>query len=197
MVQDQFAGLISSYACASGRDVIQRLRTQFLDLQEPVQRRLLSAIQDLIRVKDALISQCAGLDSLSYPVDGGLGAMCITCVEQHVTSILAEYRFPSEISCRQFWPSFCADEVRRPPIHAYSTVELGGVPLIIDMDADPFVGKSIGVVLAPIDANIPFCHEVPLVLVSRCTRGPRIGSISSSSRVYMTSAFEDRSIGAP
>ena len=155
MVHEELARLISSYAYASGRDAIQRLRTQSLDLQADVEHRLLSAIQDLIRVKGELISQNATSDSLAYPVDDGLGAMCITCVEKHVTGILAEYHFPSEISCRQFWPSFYADGVRRPPIHAYSTVELGGVSLIIDIDADPFVGKNIGVVLAPFDADIP------------------------------------------
>jgi len=155
MLQEELAGLISPYASASARDAIQRLRAHSLDLQPHVEQRLLSAIQDLIRVKAELISQNAGLDSLAYPVDDGLGAMCITCVEKHVAAILAAYRFPSEISCRQFWPSFYTDEVRGPPIHAYSTVELGGMPLIIDIDADPFVGKNLGVVLAPFDADIP------------------------------------------
>ena len=169
MLQEELAGLISPYASASARDAIQRLRAHSLDLQPHVEQRLLSAIQDLIRVKAELISQNAGLDSLAYPVDDGLGAMCITCVEKHVAAILAAYRFPSEISCRQFWPSFYTDEVCGPPIHAYSTVELGGVPLIIDIDADPFVGKNLGVVLAPFDADIPLYPKL-CTAMSPCLR---------------------------
>lgn len=154
MLEEDLAQFILQYGYASEGDGIRALPTQLVDLQADAARRLSSAIQELSRVKTALVSQRSGSDSLAYPVKDGLGAMCITCVEKHVASVLARYGVPNEVCCRQFWPSSYAGEIRRPPIHAYSIVELGGVPLIVDIDADPFVGRNIGVVLAPLDADI-------------------------------------------
>lgn len=155
MLEEDLAQLILPYAYASEGDSIRALPTHLADLPADAARRLSLAILELSRVKTALVSQNSGSDSVAYPVKDGLGAMCITCVERHVASVLAKYGVPNEVCCRQFWPSSYPGELQRPPIHAYSVVELGGVALIVDIDADPFVGRNVGVVLAPSDAGIP------------------------------------------
>jgi hypothetical protein len=155
MTQLDLDNLVSKYTHTSGSEVVERLRLIPFESQSHGVAGLASAITELIDIKAGLVSRNARSDLLAYSVEGGLGAMCITCVEKYVTGALVKHGLGSMIYARQFTTRFSGGPPRRPPIHAYNIVDVGNLQLVIDLDADPFLGRNTGVIVAPAVAGIP------------------------------------------
>jgi len=121
---------------------------------------LQASILDLASVKDRLIRELAQSKFVSHPVSGGLGAICISCVERFVTPVLLKHGFQTKVilrDCRS------RDPFTRnlPSVHCYNSLEIEGEELIVDLDADPFAGKNTGVVVVPATSQVyPYCDGV-------------------------------------
>lgn len=110
--------------------------------------RFSDAIRKLADVKAGLISSLSENRLVAYPVNDGLGAICISAVENHVTPVLIEHGFDTSIYLRRY-DFKSADEENVPRIHCYNTLQIGEVELVVDIDADPFAKKNTGVLVAP------------------------------------------------
>ncbi len=89
----------------------------------------------------------------AYPVPDGLCACCISCVENWVLPTLSEFGFETEFILRQFDSNFIKELRSFPQIHAYVVIKIADIPLIVDMDADPFIGQNTGIVVSPLLQN--------------------------------------------
>ena len=149
------------------------------------------AIDALQQRKSSLIEELCEDSRVSYGPHDGLGAICISCVESHVTPILTACGFETEMIARQY-PFEWRDQRGFPPIHAYNLLNFGPFRFIVDLDADPFHGANTGVVVAPLAADVPIYHRGFVYHTRSCTSGGEIARFSCmhfddihGQRVYM------------
>lgn len=136
-------------------NIEQRLRDIGVPADVHELPRLRKALQELYAAKEEMVVCHARDERIPFRVAQGLGATCITCVENHVTPILCRNGLRTEMFARQFPHEFWGPSVRAPQIHAYNTVIVGGRRLVVDMDFDPFMGVNSGIVVVPTEARIP------------------------------------------
>lgn len=129
--------------------------------------RLFAAVAKLSDVKQTLVEQTGNNQLLAHPVSGGLGAICISAVERHVTPILTDHGFDTSIHLRRY-DFRISDKEDVPRAHCYNTISIGGREIVVDIDADPFAKRNLGVVVAPLNENIQLYNEGSL-LHSRLT----------------------------
>ena len=112
------------------------------------------ALDALLERKSSLIEELSEDPRVQHRPNGGLGAICISCVESHVTPILKNYGIATDMIARQYPYKWC-ERFGFPPIHAYNLLNLGPARFVLDLDADPFYGANTGVVVAPLAAKLP------------------------------------------
>ena len=149
------------------------------------------AFDALNQRKSSLIEELREDSRVSYKSGDGLGAICISCVESHVTPILAVFGIETEIVARQY-PSEWRDQRGFPLMHAYNLLNHGPFCFVVDLDADPFYGADTGVVVAPLAANVPIYNHGFVYHMRSCASGGGITRFSCvlfddahGSRVYM------------
>ena len=138
--------------------------------------RFVAALNELEQVKTCLVAKFSDNPLIGYKVRGGLGAICIDCAEVYVTPILVNHGFDTQIVARELPDVLCESGRRLPGIHVYNIVNIGAVDFIVDLDADPFVGRNSGIVVALLQARIPFYSRGFLY---HCRRVDRTGRITS------------------
>ena len=109
-------------------------------------------------IRSAEIHLIAGARNLRYwtsrtinPPSGGVGTICNSCAESHVTPILAGCGIATEMIARQY-PYEWRHPRGFPPNHAYNLIDIGSSRFVLDLDAT----ANTRVVVAPIEANVPF-----------------------------------------
>jgi len=117
--------------------------------------RFLVALNELEQTKSHLVAKFSNNPLISYKVKGGLGAVCITCVEEYVTEILTKNGFDTQIMARELPYDLSELGHCLPGIHTYNIIIIGAVDFVVDLDMDPFVKRNAGVVVTPLQADIP------------------------------------------
>jgi hypothetical protein len=151
------AGLLlelTQYAHTNSKNFRQRFARFAANAPSDKVDRVSVALDALLERKLSLIEELSGDSRVPNTPSGGLGAICISCVESHVTPILAACGIATEMIARQY-PYEWRHQRGFPPIHAYNLIDLGPSRFVLDLDADPFFGANTGVVVAPIEANVP------------------------------------------
>jgi hypothetical protein len=151
------AGLLlelTQYVHTNSKNFRQRFARFLVDAPSDHVDRVSVALDALLERKLSLIKERSGDFRVPYTPSGGLGAICISCVESHVTPILAACGIGTDMMARQY-PYEWRRQRGFPPIHAYNLIDLGPSRFVLDLDADPFFGANTGVVVAPIEANVP------------------------------------------
>jgi len=129
--------------------------------------RLKSAVMKLSDIKQMLVDQTRNNSWVAHPVSGGLGAICISAVESHVTPVLTEHGFETSILLRCY-DFRISDREGSPRMHCYNTISIGNQKIVVDIDSDPFAKRNTGVIVAPLNGNIRLYEEGKL-LHSRLT----------------------------
>jgi hypothetical protein len=151
------AGLLlalTPYVQINSKDFRQRFARFLVDTPSDQVDRVSVALDALLERKLSLIKELSGDFRVPYTPTSSLGAICISCVESHVTPILADCGIATEMIARQY-PHEWRQRNGFPPIHAYNLIDLGRSRFVLDLDADPFFGADTGVVVAPIEAHVP------------------------------------------
>lgn len=147
---------INPYSAVSSTNFERRFCKLFRVLNRKMTDRFCAALDDLKQAKATLVAKFSKSPLIGYQVRGGLGAVCITCVEEYVTSILVRNGFKTQILARQLPYDLWGAEQRRPGIHAYNIVKVCGTDFVVDLDADPFVGRNVGIVVVPLQNDVPW-----------------------------------------
>lgn len=150
---------ISPYIAVSSTDFEKRFVKLLKARNKEESNKFVAALKELEQTKANLVTKFSDNPLIGYKVPSGLGAVCVTCVEQHVTDILTRHGFQTQIHARQLPDRIWENGRKRPIIHAYNIVEVCGTDFVVDLDADPFVGRNVGIIVAPLQTNIPWYSD--------------------------------------
>lgn len=182
---------LTQYAHTTRSNFRQRFASILANAQRDQLERFYLALDALQQRKSSLIEELCEDPRVSYRPANALGALCISCVESHVTPILTACGIETEIVARQY-PYQWRDQRGFPPIHAYNLLYLGPHRFVVDLDADPFQGVNTGVVVAPLEANVPIYNQGFVYHTRSCASGGEITGFSCmvfddvhGTRVYM------------
>lgn len=154
-----FTRILNNFTAVSSTDFEKRFSRLFGFQDEKEVLRFKTSLDELVDIKAALVAKCSKNPMIGYQVEQGLGAICITCVEEHVTRILVKNGFSTQIYAREFPGSLWDDGQKKPSIHTYNVVRVCGSDFIVDIDVDPFLGRNSGIVIAPLQTNIPIYSD--------------------------------------
>ena len=146
---------ITPFTEQTSRNLGRRLNSWQSDIGADELERLRRLVDQLNAVKETLVEKRSAHATIAYGVPGGLGAVCITCVETYVTPSLIANRFAPDVIVRQFPYEFWGKERSAPGIHAYNIIRLGRHKVVIDMDLDPFLGHNAGITIYPLHLAVP------------------------------------------
>ena len=146
---------MSPYVAVSSTNFEKRFGKLLKIRSKPEIGRFAAALDELEQTKARLVAKFSNNPLIGYKVQGGLGAVCITCVEEYVTGILTKNGFDTQIMARELPYDLSESGHRLPGIHVYNVVTIGAVDFIVDLDIDPFVERNTVVVVAPLQADIP------------------------------------------
>jgi len=172
----ELAQTLSPYFAINSTNFEEKFGRLLKTWSRPEISRFAAALNELEQAKARLVAKFSDNPLIGYKVQGGLGAICITCVEEYVTRILVNNGFDTQIVARELPDEFCESAHRLPGIHVFNVVTIGGVDFIVDLDVDPFVGQNSGIFVAPLQAGIPFDSRGFLY---HCRRVDRTGKITS------------------
>ncbi len=182
---------LTQYAHTTRTNFRQRFASILANAPRDQLERFYLALDALQQRKSSLIEELCEDSRVSYRPAEGLGAICISCVESHVTPILTACGIETEIVARQY-PYEWRDQRGFPPIHAYNLLYLGPFRFVVDLDADPFHGANTGVVVARLEANVPIYNQGFVYHTRSCASGGEITRFSCmlfddvhGTRVYM------------
>lgn len=139
--------VLSEYA--DGRYLTDLASTGLMHSAELIS--LMKVFEVLSYEREKLINSLAGSFLQSFPVHGGLSAICLSCVEKFVTPTLVSHGFPTRVVLKAY-PRRQAESA--PGIHCFNLITFGGRELIVDMDADPLLECRMGVLIMPMAAAI-------------------------------------------
>lgn len=149
---------LTQYTHTTRTNFGQRFESLLANAPSDQLERFCVTLNALQQRKSSLIEELCEDFRVSFRPGQGLGAICISCVESHVTPILTACGIETEMVARQY-PYEWRSQRGFPPIHAYNLFNLGPFRFIVDLDADPFQGANTGVVVAPLAAHVPIYHQ--------------------------------------
>lgn len=172
--------VLSDYA--DGRYLIDLASTGLMHSAELIS--LVKVFEILSSERKKLINSLAGSVFRSFPVHGGLSAICLSCVEKFVTPTLVAHGFPTRVVLKAY-PRRCGETL--PGIHCFNLITFGGRELIVDMDADPLLRSQEGVLIMPMSAALRW-HGDGVVMHER--------SIDTNGRICQFSFWDEENPGA-
>lgn len=141
-------------------------RSHFSDLlsqrSEEDQHFFDKVLSTIFPVRRELLERAHSSSREKRPAALGLPDVCITANEDYVIPAFSAQGIGGCMEIRQY--PFAEIPEGQPRIHAYVVITASGTEWIIDVDADPFYGENIGVIISPEKTDLIRVYEKGRVL---------------------------------
>ena len=141
--------LLSRQYCFRNEFDVERGLVDYLSrLDSHNLRRFRSALSEIFLVRHKLFElEQPNKSKKKGNSNKGLSDICITANERYLLPALSDLGIECCMEVRRYYFDEISEHL--PLIHAFSIVKLQGVEFIVDVNADPFYGEDVGIIITP------------------------------------------------